>query len=188
MSGIAGAMQLATISKRRGMISIAVRTTVGGTRCRLSRRNRPRRLSLPGCLGDGLDDTQSWCSVGNGGSMSSPGLYCPPQTGISSPAPLYPHLEHLAEARNWSLDVSGPHRMMATARASGDLYRHSQLSQWTHTQVVACVSANASEPPPSGAQETNRSAAAASGAYTPPVGRLLQQNLPGTDVRCICRR
>jgi hypothetical protein len=42
-------------------------------------------------------------------------------------APLLPHDVHRAHWRNLSLDVSGPHRIAATAQASGERFWH--LSQ-----------------------------------------------------------
>jgi len=43
----------------------------------------------------------------------------PTQLGSVSDAPFWPHCEHLAQRRSWSLLASGPHLMMRGARAVG---------------------------------------------------------------------
>jgi hypothetical protein len=55
--------------------------------------------------------------IGNGAKPISP----PAQPGICSVVPWCPHLEHRARWRSMSLDASGPHRIIAGAKAIGAL-------------------------------------------------------------------
>jgi hypothetical protein len=59
-------------------------------------------------------------STGNGKKPTS----APPQLGRCIVAPLWPHAVQRAQRRSLSLDVSAPHRITATAQASGDEYEH----------------------------------------------------------------
>jgi hypothetical protein len=58
--------------------------------------------------------------AGNGRKPTS----VPPQLGRWIVAPLWPQAVQRAERRSLSLEVSAPHRITATAQASGDEWEH----------------------------------------------------------------
>ena len=86
-------------------------------------------------------------------------------------APLVPHAVHHAHWRSLSLEVFGPHRITATAQASGERCWH--FSQWTHIHSY-CKMKLIKTPP----VNEQRNIVAAENVSKAPLNFTLVENVP----------